>query len=189
MAADPLDIYPVIAQIAGAFAGFGSLASGLGQRRGGDDARMDAYRLEHMLEASLWATMLGLLPATFSALSMDDTWGVRASALIGAAAILFHAPRAMMHARRIRHVEGFNLKATIVNVICMWGAFAAFLLCLLEVPHGRSASLYLLGLTGMLGSSVMLFSRVIVSMLEPLHGTESAAQIAADQVPTATSES
>jgi hypothetical protein len=37
MATDPFELYPVIAQIAAAFAGFGSLASGVCQRSGGDD--------------------------------------------------------------------------------------------------------------------------------------------------------
>jgi hypothetical protein len=172
MATDPFELYPVIAQIAGAFAGFGSLASGLGQRRGGDDAKMDAYRLEHMLEASLSATLLGLLPATFSGLVADESWGVRASAFVALVAILVYAPRSMVHARKIRHVAGFSIKATIVNIVCMWGAFIAFALCLLGVSAGRSANLYLLGLMGMLGSTVMLFSRVIVSMLQPHHNAE-----------------
>ena len=43
LATDAFPLYPVISQIAATFAGFGSLASGLGQRRGGDDSRMDAY--------------------------------------------------------------------------------------------------------------------------------------------------
>lgn len=169
MATGPSDIYPVIAQIAGAFAGFGSLASGLGQRRGGDDARMDAYRLEHMLEASLSATLLGLLPVTLSGLFGDEFWGVRVSAFVALCAILGYAPRAMAHARRIRQVAGFSWKATTINVTCMWGAFLSYALCLLDVPAGRSTSWYLLGLLGMLASTVMLFSRVIVSMLQPLH--------------------
>src|SRR5690349_9500217 len=68
---NPSDLYPVVAQIAATFAGFGSLASGLGQRQGGADPRMDAYRLSLMLFASLSATMLGLLPAMLGALSLS----------------------------------------------------------------------------------------------------------------------
>ena len=172
MATGPFELYPVISQIAGAFAGFGSLASGLGQHRGGDDARMDAYRLEHMLEASLWVTLLGLLPTTFAGLVADQFWGVHAAAAAAMIAILVHAPRAMAHARRIRHVVGFSWPATTVNVTCMWGAFVTFILCLLDIPAGRSADLYLLGLVGMLGSTVMLFSRVIVSMLKRHHNVD-----------------
>jgi len=174
MATDPFELYPVIAQIAGAFAGFGSLASGLGQRRGGDDARMDAYRLEHMLEASLWATLLGLLPATFCSLAADESRAVQASALVALVAILVHAPRAIAHVRKMRHVAGFSRKATLVNIVCISGAFIAFALCLLGVPAVRSASLYLLGLIGMLGVTVMMFSRVIMSMLQPHHDPEDA---------------
>jgi len=59
MSTDPMELYPVIAQIAGAFAGFGSLASGLERRRGGHDARIDAYRLWLMLFASLSDTSWG----------------------------------------------------------------------------------------------------------------------------------
>ena len=167
MATDPAQLYPVIAQIAGAFAGFGSLASGLGQRRGGDDARMDAYRLEHMLEASLSATLFGLLPATLGGLLPDESWGLRVSALIAAAAILVYAPLAVLRARKISHLAGFSRRATIVNSVCVWTSFAAYVLCVLDIPSGRAANLYLLGLMGLLGSSVMLFSRVIISMLRP----------------------
>lgn len=167
MATDPAQLFPVIAQIAGAFAGFGSLASGLGQRRGGDDARMDAYRLEHMLEASLSATLFGLLPATLAGLLPVEAWGLRISGFVAAAAILVYAPLAVIRARKIRNVAGFSRRATIVNSVCVWSAFIAFLLCGLDSPAGRAANLYLLGLMGLLGSSVMLFSRVIVSMLRP----------------------
>lgn len=167
MATSPYEIYPVIAQIAGAFAGFGSLASGLGRERGGDDARMDAYRLEHMLEASLSATLLGLLPATLSGLLTDSHLGVRASAVIAIIAILVYVPPSIIRARKIRHVAGFSMRATVINSLCVWGSFAAFVLCAFDLPAGRAADLYLVGLMGLLGSTVMLFSRVIVSMLLP----------------------
>ena len=164
---EPYELYPVIAQIAAAFAGFGSLASGLGQRRGGDDSRMDAYRLQHMLQASLSATLFGLLPATLGGILPDPSWGVRLSALIAAASILIFAPLAVVRARKLLHVAGFSKRATVVNSLCVWSAFVVFILCLLDVPAGRGPSLYLLGLMGLLGSSIMLFSRVIVSMLRP----------------------
>ena len=60
MATNPSDLYIVIAQMSVAFAGFGSLASRLGKRSGGDDAKVDATRLGLMLSASLSATLLGL---------------------------------------------------------------------------------------------------------------------------------
>ena len=169
MATNPFDLYPVIAQIAAAFAGFGSLASGLGQRSAGDDSRIDAYRLEHMLEAGLSATLFGLLPFALAGLFDSEDLGLRFSAFVAAVAIVFYAPLAAMRARKIRHVAGFSMRATIINSICVWSGFAAFALCALEIPAGRSASLYLVGLMGLLASTMMLFSRVIVSMLRPHH--------------------
>lgn len=165
--ADQIDLYPVIAQIAAAFAGFGSLASGIGRRRGGDDARMDAYRLQHMLQASLSATLLGLLPATLIGPLGDGASAIRISALAAITAILIYVPPSIVRARRLRHVAGFSVRATVINSLCVWGAFFAFLLCVIDYPRGLVPSLYLIGLMGLLASTVMLFSRVIVSMLRP----------------------
>ena len=178
---DPFDLYPVVAQVAATFAGFGSLASGLGQRRAGDDARMDAYRLRSMLLVSLSATLLGLLPATFAGLKGDETWGVHVAAWIAAGSILIHTPASMWKARKLRSVAGFSKTATMTNLICVWGAFIAFILCARNGPGNDDSSLYLLGLMGMLGSSLMLFSRVIVSMLAPFHraGEEPQAEVRA----------
>lgn len=171
MVTDPFEVYPVIAQITAAFAGFGSLAGGLGQRRGGDDARMDAYRLQNMLRASLSATLFGLLPATLVGL-IDEPWGLRLSALTGFGGHILFTPIAVAQARKLRHVAGFSVGASIANFSCTTTSMIAFALCALDVPADRAASLYLLGLMGLLGSSGLLFSRVIVSMLRPLHNAE-----------------
>lgn len=92
MASDPFELYPVIAQIAAVFAGFGSLASGLGKRRGADDARIDAFRLGMMLCASLSATLLGLLPATLAGLLAGPTIALRTSAAIAALSLVIYMP-------------------------------------------------------------------------------------------------
>jgi hypothetical protein len=157
----------VIGPIAAAFAGFGSLASGLGQHRGGDHARVDAMRLGSMLSASLSATLLALLPATLAGLILDDRLAVRASALAAAISILALAPISARRARTIRDLSGFSVGGAIANVACTLLALSAFILCLIAVPSDRVEALYLLGLLGLLGSSVVMFSRVIASMLRP----------------------
>jgi len=167
MATDPSQLYPVIAQIAAAFAGFGSLASGLGRRRGGDDARVDASRLGLMLFASLSAALLGLLPATLAGLFTAQGPVMRVAAIIAIAAIVIYSPGALRRSARIRHVAGFSRSATFANAVCTLTALAAFALCALDVPADRVAGLYLLGLMALLGSAVVMFSRVIVSMLRP----------------------
>lgn len=167
MTTDPFELYIVISPIAAAFAGFGSLASGLGQRRGGDDARVDAMRLALMLAVSLSATLLGLLPATLSALSLNDQLAVRSSAIVALIVMLSYAPISIKRASRLRHAPGFSKGGTVANAACSLIAFVAFVLCALAMPAERAAALYLLGLMGLLGSSVIMFSRVIASMLRP----------------------
>jgi hypothetical protein len=167
MATNPFELYVVIAPIAAAFAGFGSLATGLGQRQGGDHARVDAMRLGSMLTASLSATLLALLPATLAGLFLDDRLAVRTSALISVVAIVGFALVSVARARKIRGLTGFSIGGAVANTACTLVALSAFGLCLLAIPAGRVEALYLLGLIGLLGSSVVMFSRVIASMLRP----------------------
>ena len=167
MSTNPSDLYVIIAPITAAFAGFGSLASGLGQRQGGDHARVDAMRLGSMLSASLSATLLALLPATLSGLFLDDRLAIRTSALISAIAIIALAPVSVARARKIRGLPGFSVGGAVANTACTLLALSAFALCLLAIPADRIEALYLLGLMALLGSSVVMFSRVIASMLRP----------------------
>jgi hypothetical protein len=174
MATNPFELYVVISPIAAAFAGFGSLASGLGQRRGGDDARIDAMRLALMLSTSLSATLLGLLPATLNALSLNDQLAVRVSAIVALIVMLCYAPSSIKRARKLRDAPGFSKGGTLANSVCSLVAFIAFVLCVLAIPADRIAALYLLGLMGLLGSSIIMFSRVIASMLRPHNENEGA---------------
>src|SRR5437764_7940338 len=102
MGADPVDLYPVIAQVAAVFAGFGSLASGLGRRRGGDDSRVDAYRLGLMLFASLSATLLGLLPAMLTSVLLDERLALRVSATVAFLALLINLPMSTRQVLNLR---------------------------------------------------------------------------------------
>lgn len=172
MANDPFLLYPTVAQIAAAFAGFGSLASGLGRRRGGDDARLDAYRLGFMLFSSLSATVLGLLPATLAALSVGDRRAVSICAVLAMIAIAVFAPASARQIIKIRHVSGFSLSGAVANSACSLTAFGAFAICATGLAGDRLAAFYLLGLMGLLGSSMVMFSRVIASMLRRHRSTE-----------------
>ena len=167
MATNPFELYVVIGPVAAAFAGFGSLASGIGQRRGGDHARVDAMRLGSMLSASLLATMLAFLPATLAGLLLDEPLAVRMSAVIAVVSIVVLMPISIGRARRIRDLPGFSIGGAVANTACTLLALAAFAFCLFAVPPNRIEALYLLGLLGLLGSSVVMFSRVIASMLRP----------------------
>ena len=165
MATNPSELFVMISPIAAAFAGFGSLASGLGQHRGGSHTRVDAMRLGSMLSASLSATLLALLPAAFTALFPNEELAVRASALVAVIWIVGVAPIHVSRSLKIRNLSGHSTAAFVANSVCALIALAAFTLCLLAIPPARIEALYLLGLVGLLGSSVVMFSRVIASLL------------------------
>lgn len=167
MATNPSELFIVIAQMSVAFAGFGSLASRLGQQNGGDDAKVDATRLNLMLFTSLSATLLGVLPSTLSGLILDDRLAVRSSALAALFAIVVYAVSGVRRALTLRRALGFSTAGVVSNLACTLIAFVAFTFCVLGLPEGRTEAVYSLGLVGLLASSIIMFSRVIVSMLRP----------------------
>jgi hypothetical protein len=167
MATSPFQIYLVIAPIAAVFAGFGSLASGLGQREDSDDPRVDATRLTLMLFASLSATLLGLLPSTLDALLLDEQFAVRVAAIVAVLTMIGYGLSGLKRAHMLRRSPGFSKMGVLTNLTCALIALAAFGLCALGMPANRSAAFYLLGLVGLLGSSMVMFSHVIASMLRP----------------------
>jgi len=167
MATDPYELYPVISQIAVAFAGFGSLASGLRRRRGADDAKLDAFRLFSMLQVSITATILGLMPAVLISLGVEGRWAVGAPAAMTAITIIYRTPIAVKRSNRLRNVPGYSASSALLNNLLVLVSFVAFTLCALGVPDDKVAGLYLVGLMAVLGMSANMFSRVITSMLRP----------------------
>jgi hypothetical protein len=167
MVTNPSELFIVVAQMSVAFAGFGSLASRLGQQSGGDDAKVDATRLNLMLFTSLSATLLGVLPLTLSGLVLDDRLAIRSSALAALIAIIVYATSGVRRALTLRRTLGFSRTGVLSNLACTLVAFAAFTICVLGLPEGRIEAVYLLGLVGLLASSTIMFSRVIGSMLRP----------------------
>ena len=171
MTIDPSGFYPVIAQIAAAFAGFGSLAGGLGRVDRADDTRIDAFRLATMLFASLSATLLGLLPGTLQGIGLGAATAVRLSAFAAIAAIAVYVPMGLRRVTRIRGVVGFSRLGGAANGLSLALAFGGFVACASGVWSGLTEGLYLLGLFALLCSSVVMFWRVISSMLRPSHGS------------------
>jgi hypothetical protein len=166
MATDPSELFIVIAQMSVAFAGFGSLASRLGQQHGGDDATVDATRLNLMLFSSLSSTLLGILPATLVALGLPSRLSIQVSAAAAVVGILIYSATGVRRAVSLRRSPGFSRGGVLANIGCTLLAFFAFVSCAV-VPGDRLDGAYLLGLVGLLGSSVIMFSRVIISMLRP----------------------
>lgn len=159
--------YAALAAIAVAFAGFGTVAVSLGQRDGGDDAKVDAHRLTNMLTASLTLVVLALLPSLFAALGLDERWQVGLPSIAGLAIMVAAAPGLARRNLAIRRAPGYNLPASIANLLSVIVAAIAFLSCALHWPGWRPSGLFLLGLMGLLVSSVIMFSRVAMSLLRP----------------------
>jgi len=92
---------------------------------------------------------------------------LRVSALGAVVALAIYLPMATKRVSKLRGVAGFSIPAAIANTTCALTAFVGFALCAAGVFPDRAAGLFLLGLVGLLGSSMVMFSRVIASMLRP----------------------
>lgn len=161
------DSYSVYAGIAASFAGFGTVAVSLGERRGGDDAKIDANRLTNMLVASLTLAVVALLPQLLAALGVAPRWqtGLPAAAALGVLAI--GAPPLVRRNFAIRRVAGYSWPTSVATYLSLIVACLAFLACAIGWPAYRPAALFQLGLTGLLLSSVIMFARVAMSLLLP----------------------
>lgn len=159
--------YAVIAGIAATFAGFGTIAVSLGQLSGGDDAKVDAHRLTNMLVASLMLVVVALLPGLLAALGIAPRWQVGLPSIAALGVITVAAPRLARRNLAIRHAPGYNWPASIANFLSVVVAALAFLACASGWPGYRPPAVFLLGLMGLLLSSVIMFSRVAMSLLLP----------------------
>ena len=164
---DPYAAYGDIAAIAVAFAGFGTVAVSLGQRSGGDDAKVDAHRLTNMLAASLTLVVAALLPGMLENLGFTRRWQLALPSIAVLCVILVEAPGLARRNYEIRNAPGFNWPAALTNLGSVILAAFAFLACALGLAGERAAGIYQLGLIGLLLSSVIMFSRVALSLLLP----------------------
>ncbi len=164
-AVNPFDLLGVFAQISVAFAGFGSIASGLSQRPDGHDYRVDAGRLINMLVVTLSTMMLALLPSLAALLRLEerDVWGL--SAMVAATAVLILTPGVMARAARIRRHSGYNNWAMLTYFSLAMLALAGFLCCALGMPAYALPAGYLGGLTALQLICVILFFRITASLL------------------------
>jgi hypothetical protein len=96
---------------------------------------------------------------------LSDAAAVRVSSIAGLIAIPAYATAGLKRARSLRHAPGFSVAGVLVNLACATIAFIAFASCAAGFPAGRLTAVYLVALMGMLGSSAIMFSLVIVSML------------------------
>lgn len=159
--------YTTLAAIAVSFAGFGTIAVSLGNRTGGDDAKVDAHRLTNMLAASLTLVVLALLPSVLAALGVVPRWQVGLPSIAGLCVMAFATPRLARRNLAILRLPGYNVPASLANLASIVLAALAFLSCAIGWPDYRPSASFLVGLMGLMLSSVIMFSRVAMSLLLP----------------------
>jgi hypothetical protein len=165
--ANPFDTLAVIAQLSVGFAGFGSIASVLGQRAAGADAKLDAHRLTLMLLGSLYATVFALLPATLSFFIAHEPWVYRGSSLIALTVIIVLSREAARRAVAVRRAPGFSRSAAIAIAASYSVAIGALAFCAAGFPDDRIPGLYLLALMALLSACATNFWLVTRSLLQP----------------------
>lgn len=159
--------YTALAGIAMSFAGFGTIAISLNNRAGGDDSKVDAHRLTNMLTAALTLTVVALLPGLLAALGLAPRWQTGLPSIAVLAVMVVAAPGLARRNLAIRLAPGYSWWAASTNLASVILAALAFLACALDWPGYRPTAVFLLGLTGLLLSSVIMFSRVAMSLLLP----------------------
>jgi hypothetical protein len=93
------DYFLTIAELAVALAGFGSLAALIGRQPGAESAAVDAGRLRAMLERSLAAMILAVLPVSLGRFELPE------HLIWGAPAVLFAVVAPYLHVAPIRRMR------------------------------------------------------------------------------------
>lgn len=164
----------LVAELAVAFAGFASLVSIIGSRRGRDAPEIDASRIRSMLEASLLVAAFTFAPilAHEAGLSVSASW--RASSGLFATAA---APVMALQSRRAYAFTGFRMsRSWQASALALWVATLAAVLGTAFGVVENAGFGYVLGLFVYLAYAGLLFVRLVVSLLEgaPDRGTPAA---------------
>lgn len=156
-----------IAEIAIALAGFSAVIGVLGTRSGRSDLRVDALRLQVMLECALGIVAFALIPLLLGRFGFEADMPWR----IASAAFLCYAiPNEILAHVRTRHIKDMKLLRLNVNTLnwCLSiTADLAMLGVLLGVWGTRANACYLLGLYLMLLMAGVLFVQFAASTFVP----------------------
>jgi hypothetical protein len=164
-AVNVFDLLGILAQLSVAFAGFGSIASGLGQQQARDDTRLDASRLINMLIVCLSTMMLALIPLLLAQMQLPArvVWGL--SSVIAAATVLAFTPGVIARTARVSRFAGFNDRAVTVYFLLDLLALGAFVACAMGLPAWSLSAGYVTGLVALQLICAILFFRVTASLL------------------------
>jgi hypothetical protein len=156
----------VVAELAVAFAGFASLVSILGTRRGRDAPEIDALRLRGMLETSLLVAAFALVPILVHESGLDAalSWRVSAGCFAFSVACVFIVQKRRTNAAapETGYQAPHHLTATFYFLVFV--SFGSLLGTTLGVLPNASFA-YGLGLFAFLAYAGLLFVRLVSSLL------------------------
>jgi len=161
------DLLFVIAEVGVALAGFSAVIGVLGSRRGTSDTRVDALRLQVMLESSLIVVAAAIIPSLLAHLGIEPrtSWRI-ASALF----LLVQVPGEFLAVKRTRQMPDMKLSWFNTNSI-NWGlslgADLIMLGVLLDLFGARSNGCYMLAIFLLLVMSGLLFIQFAASTFIP----------------------
>jgi len=161
-----LDHLATIAEVAIALAGFSALVAILGTRAGREKSKLEAFRIQMMLEASLFVVMLALLPSILFEFRIDDRVAWRASAALFLLLDLVASVSMTVRNRELRWAPADRKVGYLVGSLSL-AADAAVVVVLLGFAADRAAALYLLALYLNVALSAILFIRFAASTFLP----------------------
>jgi hypothetical protein len=156
-----------IAEIAVGLAGFSAVIGVLGSRPSRSDLRVDALRLQVMLESGLMVAAYSLLPLLVArfGLATDAVWRIS-----GALFLLCAIPSEFLALRRTRRMKDMKLAGFNVNSINWCLSFGADLLMLaiaLGAFESRAGAIYLSAIFLLLVMAGILFVQFASSTFLP----------------------
>lgn len=161
-----VDTLHVVAELAVAFAGFASLVSIIGSRRGRDAPNIDAARIRSMLEASLLVAAFALVPILIfhSGLPTSASWRASSGMFAIAAAVIM-----VLQARRTylaTDPAGYRPSASwLITTIALWTVTLSTLIATALGAVKNAAFGYGVALFAFLVFAALLFIRLIASLL------------------------
>ena len=161
------DLLFLIAEISVALAGFSAVIGVLGSRPSASDIRVDALRLQVMLESCLVVAAASIVPVLLSYFEVNAGTEWR---LASAAFLLVQLPMEIVGFRRTRNMPDMKLSKFNENTInwCLsLGADLVMLGVLLELVGNQASAYYMLGVFSLLVMSGLLFIQFAASTFIP----------------------
>jgi hypothetical protein len=161
------DLLLTIAEVSVGLAGFSAIVGLLGNRSGRSDIKVDALRLQAMLEMSLSVAAAAFLPVLISLFEFEvwTTWRIATAAWL-----VIAIPSEIIAWRRTRNMPDMKLNRLNVNtvnwVLCLLSD-AVMVLVMIGFFESHAGAVYLLAIFCYLAAAAILFVQFAASTFMP----------------------